>query len=86
MARLGRFDPTAARRLGVTLVFATGALRNLNHMFAAQGSVDAAEYAGNWTGFWLFVAAMAVIAGAVAAARPMLLAPIARLFGDVKSR
>ncbi len=24
MARLGRFDPTAARRLGVTLVFATG--------------------------------------------------------------
>ena len=45
-----------------------------------------AAASGNWTGFWLFVAAMAVIAGAVAAARPMLLAPIARLFGDVQSR
>ena len=70
----------------VTLVFATGALRNLNHMYAAQGSVDGVQYADNWTGFWLFFVSIVVIAGAFAAARPLVLAPIARLFGTVSSR
>lgn len=70
----------------VTLVFATGALRNLNHMFAAQGSVDPSAYAYNWTGFWIFVGAMAVVAAAWVAARPMVLAPIAKLFGTVSAR
>lgn len=70
----------------VLLVFATGALRNLNHMFAAQGSPDPATYAANWTGFWLFVLGMVVIAAAWVAARPMLLAPVARLFGTVTTR
>lgn len=70
----------------VTLVFATGALRNLNHMFAAQGSVDPSAYANNWTGFWIFACAMAVIAAAWVAARPMVLAPIAKLFGTVSAR
>lgn len=70
----------------VALVFLTGALRNLNHMFAAQGSVDGAAYAANWTGFWVFVLAMAVIAGGWFAARPLVLAPIARLFGQVSGR
>ncbi|ANG84336.1 hypothetical protein A8L33_02100 [Microbacterium aurantiacum] len=70
----------------VALVFATGALRNLNHMYAAQGSVDPDAYATNWTGFWLFTLSMAVIAAAWVAARPMVLAPIARLFGTVSSR
>lgn len=70
----------------VTLVFATGALRNLNHTYAAQGSVDGVEYAGNWTGFWLFFVSIVVIGGAFAAARPMVLAPIARLFGNVSGR
>ncbi len=70
----------------VALVFATGALRNLNHMYAAQGSVDGLAYAENWTGFWTFVASLAVIAGGWIAARPLVLAPIARLFGTVSGR
>ncbi len=70
----------------VFLVFATGALRNLNHMYAAKGSVDPNAYADNWTGFWLFVASIVVIAAAWVAARPLVLAPIARLFGKVSGR
>lgn len=70
----------------VLLVFATGALRNLNHMFAAQGSTDPAVYADNWTGFWLFVLGMVLLAGAWIAARPMILAPVAKLFGTVSAR
>ncbi|WP_318152744.1 cytochrome b/b6 domain-containing protein [Microbacterium helvum] len=63
----------------VVLVFATGALRNLNHMYAAQDAV-------NWTGFWIFAASLVVIAAAWVAARPLVLAPIARLFGKVSGR
>ncbi|MGX1703105.1 cytochrome b/b6 domain-containing protein [Microbacterium sp. NPDC055357] len=70
----------------VFLVFATGALRNLNHMYAAQGSTDPSVYAENWAGFWFFVASMVVIAVAWVAARPLVLAPIARIFGKVSSR
>ena len=70
----------------VFLVFATGALRNLNHMYAAQGSADPDAYAANWTGFWFFVASLVVIAAAWVAARPLVLAPIARLFGTVSGR
>lgn len=70
----------------VFLVFATGALRNLNHMYAAQGSVDPNAYADNWTGFWFFVASLVVIAVAWVAARPLVLAPIARMFGTVSGR
>lgn len=70
----------------VALVLSTGALRNLNHMYAAQGSVDGVAYADNWTGFWMFVASLVVIAAAWVAARPLVLAPIARLFGTVSGR
>ncbi|WP_431710544.1 cytochrome b/b6 domain-containing protein [Glutamicibacter uratoxydans] len=70
----------------VALVLSTGALRNLNHMYAAQGSVDPTEYANNWFGFWMFVVSLAVIVGAALAARPFILAPIASLFGKVSSR
>jgi thiosulfate reductase cytochrome b subunit len=70
----------------VFLVFATGALRNLNHMYAAQGSADPNAYADNWTGFWFFAASLVVIAAAWVAARPLVLAPIAKLFGNVSSR
>nr|WP_318244807.1 cytochrome b/b6 domain-containing protein [Microbacterium pullorum] len=70
----------------VALVFATGALRNLNHMYAAQGSVDGVAYADNWTGFWIFIASIVVIAGGWIAARPLVVAPIARLFGTVSGR
>ena len=49
----------------VFLVFSTGALRNLNHMFAGTDDV-------NWVGFWLFAAAIAVTAAGWYAARPLL--------------
>lgn len=63
----------------VFLVFATGALRNLNHMFAGTDEV-------NWAGFWLFAASIAVTAAAWILARPLVLAPIANLFGRVSNR
>jgi magnesium-transporting ATPase (P-type) len=63
----------------VVLVFATGALRNLNHMYASQDVV-------NWAGFWIFTASIAVIIIGWIAARPLVLAPIARLFGKVSGR
>lgn len=60
----------------VTLVLATGALRNLNHMY---GGSDAE----NWTGFWIFAASLVVTIAAWVAARPLLLRPIASLTGSV---
>ena len=63
----------------VVLVFATGALRNLNHMFAGTDLV-------NWVGFAWFAVGMLVTALVTWAARPMILAPIARLFGAVSER
>ncbi|MET0780342.1 MAG: cytochrome b/b6 domain-containing protein, partial [Microbacterium sp.] len=63
----------------VALVLATGALRNLNHMYASQDAV-------NWVGFWIFAASLVVIAAGWIAARPLVLAPIARLFGTVSGR
>ncbi|WP_435747330.1 cytochrome b/b6 domain-containing protein [Microbacterium sp. PMB16] len=63
----------------VALVFLTGFLRNLNHMYASS---DAAT----WTGFWVFVASLVVIAAGWAAARPLVLVPIAKVFGNVSGR
>ena len=63
----------------VFLVFSTGALRNLNHMFGGTDVV-------NWVGFWLFAAAIAITVAGWYAARPLVLAPIAKLFGQVSSR
>lgn len=63
----------------VFLVLATGALRNLNHMYGASDEV-------NWIGFGLFVASLAVMAAAWIAARPLVVAPIASLFGKVVRR
>lgn len=63
----------------VTLVFATGALRNLNHMFAARDDVS-------WAGFWIFVVAVVVMAAGWVAARPIVLIPLARVFGTVRAR
>jgi hypothetical protein len=60
----------------VTLVLATGALRNLNHMY---GGSDAE----NWVGFWIFAASIVVMAAAWFAARPLLLRPVASLTGSV---
>ncbi|YCH19517.1 cytochrome b/b6 domain-containing protein [Arthrobacter sp. D1-29] len=60
----------------VALVLATGALRNLNHMYGGQDAV-------NWWGFTIFVLSLLVTAAAVLAARPLVLAPIAGLMGKV---
>lgn len=63
----------------VALVFATGALRNLNHMYGGTDDV-------NWAGFWIFFAALIMIIASWIAARPLVLAPIAKLSGKVTSR
>ncbi len=60
----------------VALVLSTGALRNLNHMYGGQDAV-------NWYGFWIFFVSLLVIVGGWFAARPLILAPIASLFGKV---
>ena len=63
----------------VALVFLTGALNNLNHMYASQNTES-------WLGFWIFVVSMVVVVAGWFAARPLVLAPIARLFGQVSAR
>ncbi|MEO8527559.1 MAG: cytochrome b/b6 domain-containing protein [Pseudolysinimonas sp.] len=60
----------------VTLVLATGALRNLNHMF---GGSDAES----WVGFGIFAVSLVVVIVAWIAARPLLLRPVASLMGSV---
>ncbi|ALE92743.1 hypothetical protein AOC05_11235 [Arthrobacter alpinus] len=60
----------------VTLVLATGALRNLNHMYASSNEV-------NWWGFGIFAASLVVMAGAWFLAQPLFLRPIASLTGKV---
>ncbi|WP_104195242.1 cytochrome b/b6 domain-containing protein [Cryobacterium sp. M25] len=63
----------------VTLVFATGALRNLNHMYAAQSD-------DGWTGFWIFAASLVVMLVAWVAEGPRLLRAVASLGGTVTTR
>lgn len=63
----------------VTLVLATGALRNLNHMFSGTDAL-------NWGGFGWFVAGLLVSAAALLATRPVIIAPFAGLFGRVTER
>ena len=63
-----------------TLIFTTGVIGHLNAMFAAQDS------ATSWLGPALFALAMVVTAAAVVAARPLVLAPLARLTGEVTAR
>ncbi|WP_373427809.1 cytochrome b/b6 domain-containing protein [Arthrobacter sp. W4I7] len=60
----------------VTLVLATGALRNLNHMYASRDD-------GSWVGFWFFAASLVVMILAWILARPIILRPIAALTGKV---
>ncbi|MFC5338501.1 cytochrome b/b6 domain-containing protein [Leucobacter denitrificans] len=63
----------------VFLVFSTGALKNLNHMFTGTEAV-------NWTGFWLFALTIFVTVAGWFAARPLIMAPIANVFGKVSNR
>lgn len=60
----------------VTLVFATGALRNLNNMFASNDGES-------WLGFGFFAVAVVLTVGASFLARPLFLRPVASLTGSV---
>jgi hypothetical protein len=60
----------------VTLVLATGALRNLNHMYAGRDD-------GTWWGAGIFAISLLVMAVAWVAFRPSVLAPVAGLTGRV---
>jgi len=77
----------------VTLVLTTGALRNLNHMYAMQNT-------DSWAGFWIFAAALVVLVVAWVAATPFtyrhprivqrlgfaLVGPAQRLFEHVDAK
>ena len=63
----------------VGLVLTTGALRNLNAMYAGRDEVS-------WVGFWIFAVSLLVLAGGWIAARDRVIAPIAALFGDLRMR
>lgn len=60
----------------VVLVLSTGALRNLNHMYAGRDDES-------WWGFAIFAASLVVIVAAWVLARPVFLRPIASLGGTV---
>ncbi|ALV46079.1 hypothetical protein MB46_11885 [Arthrobacter alpinus] len=60
----------------VTLVLATGALRNLNHMYTSSDVV-------NWWGFGIFAGSLVVMAAAWFLAQPLFLRPVASLMGKV---
>ena len=60
----------------VTLVLATGALRNLNHMYGARDD-------GSWVGAAIFAASLVVMVAAWILARPLFLRPLASLTGTV---
>ena len=60
----------------VTLVLATGALRNLNHMFAVNDGEG-------WAGFVVFAVSVVVMVGGWFAAHPVVVAAIAGTTGKV---
>jgi thiosulfate reductase cytochrome b subunit len=60
----------------VTLVLTTGALKNLNHMFAANNG-------DSWLGFGIFALLIALIVAAWILAKPAFLQPLASLGGKV---
>ena len=60
----------------VVLVFSTGALRNLNHMYGHSDD-------NNWVGFTYFGGSFVIIVLAWFLLRPMLLRPVASLMGKV---
>jgi thiosulfate reductase cytochrome b subunit len=61
----------------VTLVLATGALRNLNHMYAGRDDQT-------WWGFGIFAVSLIVMAVAWIAARPSVLSSLAGMSGSVR--
>ena len=63
----------------VTLVMATGALRNLNHMYAMRNDTS-------WVGFGIFAASLVVMVVVWIAAQPLFLRPVAALTGKLSRR
>lgn len=63
----------------VTLVLATGALRNLNHMYAGRDDES-------WAGFAVFAASVVVMVVVWVLARPAILNRLAALGGTVRQR
>ena len=63
----------------VTLVVATGALRNLNHMYAVRDDTS-------WVGFWIFAASLVIMIAVWIAAQPLFLRPSAALTGKLRRR
>ncbi len=61
----------------VTLVLSTGALRNLNHMYGGSDHI-------NWVGFAFFAGSLVLMVGGWFAARPVILAQLAGLSGNVR--
>ena len=60
----------------VTLVLTTGALRNLNHMYATNSG-------DSWLGFGIFAASLVLTVAAWIFAKPVFLQPLASLNGKV---
>lgn len=60
----------------IFLVFTTGALKNLNHMYASRDAADA------W-GLVIFLVSVAVVAAAWVFTRPMFLLPVATMTGKI---
>ena len=60
----------------ITLVLATGALRNLNHMYAANDG-------DGWAGLIIFAVSLVLIVAGWVFARPVFLQPIASISGKV---
>ncbi|MDM4761465.1 cytochrome b/b6 domain-containing protein [Galbitalea sp. SE-J8] len=63
----------------VTLVLATGALRNLGHMYWGTDEVS-------WAGFAVFAVSIAVLVATWTLVKPAVVKPIARLWGTVTER
>ncbi len=63
----------------VTLVLATGARNNLNHMYAMRDDTS-------WIGFAIFAASLVVIIVVWVAAQPLFLRPVAALTGKLSRR
>jgi thiosulfate reductase cytochrome b subunit len=63
----------------VALVLATGALRNLNHIYAGQDVI-------NWAGFWIFAGSILLTVATWIAVRPPVIASLAKWFGHVSAR
>ncbi len=60
----------------VALVLATGAQRNLNHVYAARDD-------GSWLGLIIFAVTVVLMIGAWFAVRPLVIRPLAALTGKV---